>query len=98
MPTPTVDELKMHEPERLWWERVRARGSLWYVVSKGLVFLVAFPLLGVGVLDWAWSPRLLVEGWMVGLFWGAFFFMRKELRYRFTLEQEGLPAPDAFDE
>ena len=72
MPSPTVEELKMHEPERLWWERVRARGSLWYIVSKGLIFLVAFPLLGVGVLGWTWSAQLLVEGWMIGLFWGAF--------------------------
>ena len=44
------------------------------------------------------SVGLLVEGWLIGLFWGAFFFMRKELRYRFTLEHEGLPAPDAWDE
>ena len=93
---PTVDELKMDETERAWWERVRARGALWYVVNKGLAFLILFPALGLGVLDWDWSPSLLVEGWMIGLFWGAFFFMRKELRYRFTLEQEGLPAPDGW--
>lgn len=93
---PTVDELKMDGVERQWWERVRARGALWYVVNKGLAFLILFPALGVGVLDWDWSSRLLVEGWMVGLFWGAFFFMRKELRYRFTLEQEGLPVPDGW--
>ena len=61
-----------------------------YRLGKTKVFL------GVGVLDWDWSSRLLVEGWMVGLFWGAFFFMRKELRYRFTLEQEGLPVPDGW--
>ena len=45
-----------------------------------------------------WSPSLLVEGWMIGLFWGAFFYMRKELRYRFTLEHEGLPLPDGPDD
>ena len=56
----------------------------------------AIPALGLGVLDWEWSPRLLVEGWMIGLLWGAFFFMRKELRYRFTLEQEGRPVPDGW--
>lgn len=32
------DELKMDESERLWWERVRARGALFYVVTKGLFF------------------------------------------------------------
>ena len=95
---PTPDELKMDTTERVWWEGVRSRGALWYVVTKGLFFLVAFPSLGMGVLEWDWSASLLVEGWMIGLFWGAFFYMRKELRYRFTLEHEGLPMPDAWDE
>jgi hypothetical protein len=95
---PTADELKMDDAERAWWERTRARGSLWYIVTKGLAFLLLFPALGRGVLDWDWKPSLLVEGWLVGCFWGAFFFMRKELRYRFTLEQEGLPAPDGWDD
>ena len=95
---PTPDELKMDENERLWWETVRGRGAFWYVVTKGLFFLVAFPCLGIYALDWAWEPSLLVEGWFVGLFWGSFFFMRKELRYRFNLEQEGRPIPDGWDE
>ncbi len=92
------DELKMDHAERLWWERVRLRGALWYVVSKGLFFLIALPTIGVFLMGWDWEPALLVEGWLVGLFWGAFFFMRKELRYRFTLEHEGLSAPDGLDE
>ena len=95
---PRPDELKMDEGELAWWERVRARGALWYVVTKGVLFLVAFPAIGCGVLEWEWDASLLVEGWLVGLFWGAFFYMRKELRYRFTLEHEGLPLPDGWDE
>lgn len=95
---PNPEELAMDEAERTWWAEIRARGALWYVVNKGLAFLVLFPLLGWGLLDWAWTPTLLVEGWMVGLFWGAFFFLRKEMRYRFTLEVEGLPDPDGRDE
>ena len=95
---PTTDELKMDTTERQWWERVRSRGALWYVVTKGLFFLIAYPALGTQVLEWDWSADLLVEGWCIGLFWGAFFYMRKELRYRFTLEHEGLPMPDAWDE
>lgn len=95
---PHPDELKMDEAERRWWERVRARGALWYVVTKGLFFLVAFPALGCLALGWPFSPEVLVEGWMIGLFWGAFFYMRKELRYRFTLEHEGLPLPDGSEE
>lgn len=92
------DELKMDEAERLSWERIRARGALWYVVSKGLFFLLTYPTLGVYFLDWPAEPSILVEGWMIGLFWGAFFYMRSELRYRFTLDHEGLPMPDASDE
>lgn len=95
---PTVDELKMDEAERLWWVRVRGRGALWYVVNKGLAFLIVLPLVGWGLLGWTFTPALLVESWMAGLFWGAFFFMRKELRYRFTLEQEGLPVSDGWDD
>lgn len=95
---PRTDELKMDEGERLWWERVRARGALWYVVNKGLLFLVAWPLVGVSLLRWPAEAEILVEGWCIGLFWGAFFYMRKELRYRFTLEIEGRPLPDGWDE
>ena len=40
---------------------------------------------------------LLGEGWIIGLFWGSFLYMRKELRFRFTLEYEGLPLPEGWD-
>lgn len=90
------DELKMDESERLWWERVRARGALFYVVTKGLFFLIAYPSLGCYVFDWGWEPMLLVEGWVIGLFWGSCLYIRKELRFRFTLEYEGLPLPDGW--
>lgn len=92
------NELKMTEDERLWWSRVRARGSLWYLVSKGLVFLLLFPLLGCYVLGWEWQPALLVEGWIIGLIAGGFVWMRKELRYRFTLDLEGDVVTGAGDE
>ena len=95
---PHPDELKMDESERLWWSRVRERGALFYVVTKGLFFLIAYPSLGCYALAWNWEPALLVEGWMMGLFWGAFVYMRKELRFRFTLEHEGLPLPDGWDD
>ncbi len=92
------DELKMNESERLWWSRVRARGSLWYLVNKGLVFLVLYPLIGCYVLEWDWHPNLLVEGWVSGLIAGGFVWMRKELRYRFTLDLEGDVVPGTGDE
>jgi hypothetical protein len=95
---PHPEELKMDVSERLWWERVRARGALWYVVTKGVFFLVAFPGLGCQVLGWQWTPSLLVEGWLLGLFCGSFLFLRKDLRYRFTMDYEGLPMPESGDE
>ncbi len=92
------EEIKMSEGERQWWERVRARGAMWYVVNKGAVFLALYPSLGCGLLDWDWAPELLAEGWFIGLVCGGFVWMRKELRYRFTLDEEGLALPDGQDE
>jgi sterol desaturase/sphingolipid hydroxylase (fatty acid hydroxylase superfamily) len=91
-------ELKMAEGERLWWERVRRRGAMWYVVNKGLLFLLAYPAIGCFAIGWEWQPTLLLEGWYVGLVCGGFVWMRKELRYRFTLDEEGLALPDGRDE
>ncbi|MCP4904534.1 MAG: hypothetical protein GY910_06105 [bacterium] len=45
-----------------------------------------YPPLGCYALDWIWQPSLLVEGWLIGLVCGGFVWMRKELRYRFTLD------------
>jgi hypothetical protein len=61
---------------------VRTRGAFGYVVTKGLFFLLAFPALGVFGIGWEWTPSLLVEGWLIGLFWGTFIFMRKALHPR----------------
>ena len=91
-------DFKMGEDERLWWERVRRRGVMWFVVNKGLVFLLLYPLLGCFAIGWDWQPTLLVEGWSIGLVSGSFVWMRKELRYRFTLDDEGLAVPDGQDE
>jgi len=91
-------ELKMAEGERLWWERVRRRGAMWYVVNKGLLFLALYPALGCCALGWEWQPTLMLEGWYIGLVCGGFVWMRKELRYRFTLDDEGMALPDGRDE
>jgi hypothetical protein len=91
-------EFKMGEDERLWWESVRRRGAMWFVVHKGLVFLLLYPLLGCCAIGWDWRPTLLVEGWSLGLVCGSFVWMRKELRYRFTLDEEGLVVPDGQDD
>jgi len=92
------NELKMTEVERLWWQRVRSRGVMWYVVNKGLLFLLLYPSIGCLVAGWRWQPSLLFEGWYIGLVCGGFVWMRKELRYRFTLEHEGRALPDGRDD
>jgi len=93
-----AQELKMDAQERAFWERVRRRGAMWYLANKGLAFLVLYPALGVGVVGWDPAPSLMVEGWLIGLVAGSFVWMRKELRYRFTLEEEGIPLPDGLDD
>ena len=93
-----ANEIKMDLQEREFWERVRVRGSFWYLANKGLAFLILYPAIGHWVIGWAWTPSLLVEGWIAGLVAGAFVWMRKELRFRFTLEEEGLSLPDVGDE
>jgi hypothetical protein len=92
------NEWMMDESERGWWERTRARGALWYVVTKGLAFLALFPAIGCGVLGWQWDPELMTQGWIAGLIAGGFVFMRKELRYRYTLVEKGQPLPEGLDE
>ena len=91
-------DFKMNENERVWWTRVRRRGALWFVVNKGLLFLILYPLIGCFGMAWDWTPVLLVEGWLIGLVSGSLVWMRKELRYRFTLDDEGLTVPDGRDE
>ena len=92
------DEIVMDEGEKLWWESVRERGAFWYVVSKGLAFLILYPVVGCYGIGWDWEPMLLGEGWGIGLVCGGFVWMRKELRYRFTLDHEGVALPDHADE
>jgi hypothetical protein len=98
MATVSPEEIMMGASEKLWWERVRSRGSFWYIANKGLAFLVLYPLLGCGVIGWTWTSSLLLEGWIIGLVCGGFVWMRKELRYRFTLEREDLVVSNRFDE
>lgn len=90
--------LKMTGDELQFWDRVRRRGAMWYLVSKGFFFLLLYPTIGCTILEWSWQPELLVEGWFIGLVCGGLVWMRKELRFRFTLEDEGICLPDGPDE
>ena len=94
----TPEDIVMNANERFWWEQVRTRGAFWYLANKGLAFLILYPLLGCVAIGWAWQPQLLLEGWIIGLVCGGFVWMRKELRYRFTLDHEGLALSDRSDE
>jgi sterol desaturase/sphingolipid hydroxylase (fatty acid hydroxylase superfamily) len=84
--------------EMLWWERVRSRGAFWYVANKGLAFVLLYPALGYYALGWAWQPQHLTEGWLIGLVCGGFVWMRKELRYHFTLERDEFVASNRSDD
>jgi len=92
------EDIMMTASEMLWWGRIRGRGAFWYVANKGLAFLLLYPLLGCYALGWAWKPDLLLEGWLVGLVCGGFVWMRKELRYHFTLDHEEFVVPNRSDD
>ena len=61
-----------------------------------LVVLLALPSTAFAYIDGASGSVILQT--FIGLIAGAFVWMRKELRYRFTLEEEGLPLSDGGDE
>jgi hypothetical protein len=91
-------EIVMGREELAFWARIRRRGAFWYLVHKGLLFLLFYPLAGHFAAGWDWHPRLLVEAWVIGIVCGGFVWMRKELRYRFTLDHEGQLVPDGSDD
>lgn len=91
-------EIMMGREEIAFWEGIRRRGAFWYLVHKGLLFLFLYPVLGHFLIGWPWQPRLLIEGWIGGIVCGGFVWMRKELRYRFTLDEEGRLIPDGSDD
>jgi hypothetical protein len=91
-------EIVMDVDELAFWAKIRRRGALWYLVHKGLLFLLFYPLLGHFAVGWDWHPRLFVEAWVIGIVCGGFVWMRRELRYRFTLDHQGRLAPDGSDD
>ena len=91
-------EIMMGRDELGFWERVRRRGAFWYLVHKGLLFLLFYPVLGHFAIGWDWQPRLFVEAWVIGILCGGFVWMRKQLRFRFTLHEKGRLVPDGSDD
>jgi hypothetical protein len=86
------DESAMAPRDAIWWQRVRARGIEWYVVSKGLFFLAAYPLLAHGCFAESLAPERLVEGFVLGLCAGLAVWSWRERRYQRAIE-EGIIAP-----
>jgi len=78
---------RMDEREFGYWQRVRRRGAEWYVVSKGLFFMVGYPVLGHFVIGWEANAELLGEGWLLGLVAGAVMWMRNEIRFQRTSDE-----------
>lgn len=74
----------MSREELEFWAIVRRRGAIYYLLHKGLLFLLFYPLLGHFVADWPWQPSLFLEAWAIGVVCGGFVWMRKELRFRYT--------------
>jgi hypothetical protein len=88
---PRSDDRAMDLPGALWWARVRARGVEWYVVSKGLAFLVAFPLLARSCFEAPLGAELLIESVSIGLGAGVSVWLWRERRYQQAVEQGIIP-------
>ena len=92
------DPRLMGQREYEYWTRVRARGAEWFVVQKGLLFLVAVPLLS----HWLDGPgfrfELAAVCWMTGLATGSLVWLRREVRFARSRD-EGMRAEgdDALD-
>lgn len=91
-------EIVMDREELEYWGLIRRRGAFWYLIHKGVLFLLFYPLLGHLAAGWAWEPGLFLEAWIIGVVCGGFVWMRKELRYRYTFEHEGRLLPDGSEE
>lgn len=92
------DPLTMDRDEYAHWTRVRARGFEWFVVQKGLVFLLLVPALATLTGVDGFHVESLIFSWFGGLSAGTLVWLRRELRFA-RARDEGLRAPgdDALD-
>lgn len=92
------DPRLMRRREFEYWARVRARGPEWFVVQKGLVFLVAVPALSSFIDGPGFTFELATVCWMTGLGLGSGVWLRRETRFARSRD-EGMRAPgdDALD-
>lgn len=86
-----ADHTAMTRPELETWERVRERGVEWFVVTKGVGFLLAYPLLAHLALGQPFTAQLLCEGWFVGLVSGFGVWLWRERRYERSVERDAAP-------
>jgi hypothetical protein len=71
----------MNRREYEYWARVRARGPEWFVVQKGLLFLLAVPLVSRWLAGTPISIELASACWMSGLCLGSCVWLRREVRF-----------------
>ena len=81
----------MNRREYAYWARVRARGPEWFVVQKGLLFLLAVPLLSSWLAGTHISIELASVCWMSGLCLGSCVWLRREVRFARSRD-EGMRA------
>ena len=81
----------MQRGEFEYWARVRARGPEWFVVHKGLVFLLSVPFLSSWLDGQAYSIELAASCWMTGLCLGSGIWLRREMRFSRS-QDEGMRA------
>jgi len=88
----------MRRSEYEYWARVRARGPEWFVVQKGLLFVVAIPLCSGWLTGTKLSIELATVCWMAGLCLGSCVWLRREVRFARSRE-DGMrtPGDDALD-
>lgn len=86
-----ADRRSMSRTEAEAWQRVQARGVEWFVVTKGLGFLIAHSLLAHLAIGEPLSAQLFCEGWLVGLVAGLGVWLWRERRYERAVDEGTAP-------
>jgi hypothetical protein len=76
-----ADPRSMDRSEYTRWLRVRARGFEWFVVQKGLLFLVTVPALSALTGGPGFRYEIAVLSWFSGLCAGTVVWYRHEMRF-----------------
>jgi hypothetical protein len=86
-----ADRRSMSRPELAAWQRARGRGVEWFVMTKGLGFMLVHPLLAHLVSGEPLSAQLFCEGWLAGMVAGSGVWLWRERRYERAVEEGTAP-------